>query len=730
MGNLPISLSNLLDKLFGWVYIKLTAALKSAQFPSQAWLLEVMETPTPVSALLHAGILNAGIFLVSRFSDIMVMSPIASYMLIIIGTVTALFASSVMLTQANIKTSLGYSSAGHMGFMMIQCGLGAFPLAILHLVAHSFYKAHAFLSSGTIYRAKEKYDNIAKPGEKTLTPWQKIFASTTLASIFVVITASLAGIPIFENIANFSMGVFFIAGISLLISPVFKKGINLALLNKIMIAAVATSASFFILERLGEIIFSEVLAHPHHSSLFNSALISLSTLAFIVISWAQNFLPSDSSNPFWNRVYVGLKNAFYSNTMFSLITGELNLKGRTNEETISSSRMTALTGINASGQFLSEDTAASVDTAINRVTPVWPLQDFVAVNPYHGIADHSFREASVLMAEIAGSKTFMDKDFYVNALEKGLIRDEDIQEVMNEEGISNVSVLEIKEALYRADTKNATVTPLPLVADLAAEITGKDWRNIVIERMSLWGTNYFDAGQASWQFPWREESFYKAWLDEASLDSYMDIVGLKGFRSFLSSLPQDSHAMIALALDELGIEEHQVERYCHRVLMNIGGWAAYARYFHWQAALYGTTDTKIKDFLAVCLVHELALFRFLTDNPTGIANQWESLKQLFDINALRDHENLKFREEYIMQLAFERTWQQGILKDLVTKNAQSDEERQKLQMIFCIDVRSEVYRRNLESLDPKFQTLGFAGFFGFPIEFYKLGESNSQPQGL
>lgn len=92
--------------------------------------------------------------LVSRFSDIMVISPLSSYMLIIIGTVTALFASSVMLTQYNIKTSLGYSSAGHMGFMMIQCGLGAFPLAILHLVAHFFYKAHAFLSSGTIYRAK------------------------------------------------------------------------------------------------------------------------------------------------------------------------------------------------------------------------------------------------------------------------------------------------------------------------------------------------------------------------------------------------------------------------------------------------------------------------------------------------------------------------------------------------------------------------------------------------
>lgn len=140
-----------------------------------------------------------------------------------------------------------------------------------------------------------------------MSPWQKVFASTTLASIFVVITALLAGIPIFGNIQNFSMGVFFIAGISLLISPVFKKGINLSLLNKIMVAAVATSGSFFVLERLGEIIFSEVLAHPHHSSLFNSALISLSALTFIVISGVQNFLPSGSLSPFWNKVYVALK---------------------------------------------------------------------------------------------------------------------------------------------------------------------------------------------------------------------------------------------------------------------------------------------------------------------------------------------------------------------------------------------------------------------------------------
>ena len=187
--------------------------------------------------------------------------------------------------------------------------------------------------------------------------------------------------------------------------------------------------------------------------------------------------------------------------------------------------------------------------------------------------------------------------------------------------------------------------------------------------------------------------------------------------------------MIALALNELGLEDNQVERYCHRVLMNIGGWAAYARYFHWQTGLYGGVDTKIKGLLAVCLIHELALFKFVTENDSSLLQQWQSSKELFNIESISDHENLKFREEYIMQLSFEKSWQQGLLKGLASNNSLADSERQKMQMIFCIDVRSEVYRRNLESLDPKFQTLGFAGFFGFPIEFYKLGEKNSQPQG-
>ena len=127
----------------------LGAVLKSAQFPFHSWLPDTMETPTPVSALMHAGIINAGGFLILRLSPVVSLSPVALNVLAIFGAVTALFGSLVMLTQTSVKKSLAFSTVAQMGFMMLQCGLGAYAVAVLHMVAHALYKAHSFLSSGS-----------------------------------------------------------------------------------------------------------------------------------------------------------------------------------------------------------------------------------------------------------------------------------------------------------------------------------------------------------------------------------------------------------------------------------------------------------------------------------------------------------------------------------------------------------------------------------------------------
>ncbi|WP_269540596.1 proton-conducting transporter membrane subunit [Cerasicoccus fimbriatus] len=151
----------------GWLVV-FGALMKSAQFPFHTWLPDTMGTPTPVSALMHAGIINAGGFLVIRLSSLIVYTPSALSFLAIIGAVTLAFASLIMLTQNSIKRSLAFSTIAQMGFMMLQCGLGAFSLAALHLVAHSLYKAHAFLSSGsTVATLKQLEVKSQAPVEKS-----------------------------------------------------------------------------------------------------------------------------------------------------------------------------------------------------------------------------------------------------------------------------------------------------------------------------------------------------------------------------------------------------------------------------------------------------------------------------------------------------------------------------------------------------------------------------------
>jgi len=150
--------------LVGVLYV-LGAMTKSAQFPFHSWLPDTMETPTPVSALMHAGIINAGGFLVIRLSPLVALSRPALDFLALAGAITALFGAVVMLTQTSVKRSLAYSTIAQMGFMMLQCGLGAFSAALLHIVAHSLYKAHAFLSSGSVLdaAARVKHDSPAPP---------------------------------------------------------------------------------------------------------------------------------------------------------------------------------------------------------------------------------------------------------------------------------------------------------------------------------------------------------------------------------------------------------------------------------------------------------------------------------------------------------------------------------------------------------------------------------------
>jgi NAD(P)H-quinone oxidoreductase subunit 5 len=136
------------DLQLATVLLVLAVILKSAQLPVHGWLIQVMEAPTPVSALLHAGLVNLGGFVLLRFAPLLSAAPTAQTLLVVVGGLTAVLAGLVMMTRISIKVRLAWSTCAQMGLMLLQCGLGLYELALIHLLAHSLYKAYAFLGAG------------------------------------------------------------------------------------------------------------------------------------------------------------------------------------------------------------------------------------------------------------------------------------------------------------------------------------------------------------------------------------------------------------------------------------------------------------------------------------------------------------------------------------------------------------------------------------------------------
>ena len=184
------------------VLLAVAAVLKCAQLPIHGWLIQVMEAPTPVSALLHAGVVNIGGFLMIRISPLIVGSGAAQALLVIVGNLTAVIAALTMMTRVSIKVMLAWSTCAQMGFMLMQCGLGAYELAALHLIGHSLYKAHAFLSSGSVveqYRLKLMSPTPRQPG---FALWLGALAVSTA---IVAVTATAAKIEFGEEPALWAL---------------------------------------------------------------------------------------------------------------------------------------------------------------------------------------------------------------------------------------------------------------------------------------------------------------------------------------------------------------------------------------------------------------------------------------------------------------------------------------------------------------------------------------------
>lgn len=348
--------------------------------------------------------------------------------------------------------------------------------------------------------------------------------------------------------------------------------------------------------------------------------------------------------------------------------------------------------------------ARAADRSARAIPPLWPLASSVAVNPFLGQAGETLASAGARLARVAGAAVTMPRHWYREKITSGSITDEDLAEALAGAPVAwRPADIGAVKAAAACDAPQAAA--LTTIADLAGQVSGIDWPGLIADRIGTWAAGYFDEGQALWASP-RGDDAWAAWRAVATHDLTPEIIGLPGFALHVSQCPDSALSTIRRVAERLGLGDDAMDTYFHQMLMTLGGWAQLARYRLWQAELTGALDRTVVDLLAIRLVWEEALFlRY----GAQIAQRWATVRaeHAAPIEATAD-----LVIDAILQEAAERSAQRSLAATLAMPVARAHRDRSVMQAAFCIDVRSEVFRRALETVNPQIQTLGFAGFFG------------------
>lgn len=287
--------------------------LKSAQLPFHGWMLQVMEAPTPVSALLHAGVVNIGGFVMIRLAPLMSNATIAQGILVGVGLSTTIVASLVMTTRPAVKGALAWSTIGQMGFMLVQCGLGAWHLALMHLLAHSLYKAHTFLSSGSVVHQWRAGHIVHTPRVRI---WH-LFAGAVIVSLAIVPLYMTDVLPVDLSTTTRSLALVLALSFAPMIARALAASWRVFLPSLLLIAG--ASASYFGLHYLFDLAAPWIVA-GHTESTF---LWSIVVYGLIFLFVVQSILQIRPNGWFANWLYPHLLSGLYIDDWFMRLTFRL-----------------------------------------------------------------------------------------------------------------------------------------------------------------------------------------------------------------------------------------------------------------------------------------------------------------------------------------------------------------------------------------------------------------------
>jgi len=365
----------------------------------------------------------------------------------------------------------------------------------------------------------------------------------------------------------------------------------------------------------------------------------------------------------------------------------------------------------------------AAERACARIAPTWPLDQFIAVNPFWPLTHKPLPQVAAELVALSGGRLLMPRRWYAQEWRAGRLRSEHLREAIAESG-SDITEDELVALFWSGEPQPYR---RPLVVDTMEALRRQEheltWRDFVMERVSRFCASYFDDGQAQLS-GLTEEGFYGSWRAQAQSDQAPALfMGLGGYRATVAKLPKTPERMITQGCADLGVPVDERERYLSALLLDVNGWASWCAYLRWNARTGGEDDDHLRELLAVRLAWEWILYGA---SDEAIRSEWRLAMTSWP--AIDRAASSARSDDWILQRGVEIAWLSQLRPKLLQGFAAPRPATPKVQAAFCLDVRSEVFRRHLEAQGEGIQTMGLAGFFGVPIEYAPLAADDARPQ--
>ncbi|MBS0578538.1 MAG: DUF2309 domain-containing protein [Proteobacteria bacterium] len=368
---------------------------------------------------------------------------------------------------------------------------------------------------------------------------------------------------------------------------------------------------------------------------------------------------------------------------------------------------------------------SAIDLACRVIAPSWPLERQIAVNPFWGLVDRRFDCVAASLRNLLGSRMSLPRLEYLRHWRSGTITSRALAQAIAEHG----STMTIDDAIACLHKPEAPSAGMRLLSDLLDEGSPQDkappWRDTITQQISQFCSQYFDRHQADWRRP-SKPGLYADWRSGLQVDHALEpLMHAPQIRARARGLPTSAPAAIAWALARLEVPPEHVLDVLQLCLLRINGWASWCAYLGWEARLDNTRDTHLNELLAIRVSWE-ALLQEDRREAGAACRLWQEWRRTAALTPSSAQTT-----EALWQRAQEISYQDALLCQLQapsTLGCAGHIDPASAHLVFCIDVRSERFRRSLEAVAPNVETRGFAGFFGLPIRYTPLGTSASRPQ--